>query len=694
MSISLESCRALYAAGAGPASVLISVTAPTEVAEAAAAASPPTFLSCILDVSGSMEGSKLHELKATMQYIVNSLTHNDHLSIVSFNERSRILLPPTQAGNENFRARALPIIDALSAGGGTSVLAGLETGVETLEGEASPRCVKALLLLTDGQDHNGNGRFDAVLARARATGATVQCFGFGADHDARLMSHLAQKGGGLFSYVENAQDVGGSFAACLASLRSTFTKDFTLEVSVPEDGVAGEGEAGAPAPLPPAAEPWEPAAPDARGGAVELLRAPSAYPLTLTPRGLTLRFGALALGEKRTVLVHLALPPLPAHAAAAAAAAAPPRASATHYVLAARVAYTDLATGGARALPPAAAVLQRACGGSAAEQAARIASAAVSVEVDAVRARDEANAVLAAAIAMAENNQHAKAVVQLQEEVGRLRACVAGAAAHPLVTGLMADLAAMATSCASREQYEFGGRAAMSSTAASHTLQRFSGVSSPTSSSSAAYCSPSQTMAMASSPSARRPPLGGAGGAGGARGGRQGIRGGGPGGGLGRQRSHSPPAADPTLHSGTPSTSYAPPPPRPSAAAPAGLWGTVSGWFGGRRGSFGGAEGAALAAATGLAAAAGSTAGSTAGGSGAGAMPATLPRARAQATPWGGGSAAGDPTGPTATPAPSQAALGPTTLLSPAPLAPGAEGAAFTHAPGAGLGGFTAMKEE
>ena len=84
-------CHNVYSASATTAELLVTFEAPSAAmaeaveerprkkgrkAEAAAppkAASPPVYLTCALDVSGSMTGQKLCEVQQTMLYIASTL---------------------------------------------------------------------------------------------------------------------------------------------------------------------------------------------------------------------------------------------------------------------------------------------------------------------------------------------------------------------------------------------------------------------------------------------------------------------------------------------------------------------------------------------------------------------------------------------------------------------------------------------
>ena len=87
-------CHNVYSATAASADVLVTFEAPSAAGPEAAeetprtkkgrkgkeapppppkAASPPVYLACALDVSGSMSGQKLREVQQTMLYIASTL---------------------------------------------------------------------------------------------------------------------------------------------------------------------------------------------------------------------------------------------------------------------------------------------------------------------------------------------------------------------------------------------------------------------------------------------------------------------------------------------------------------------------------------------------------------------------------------------------------------------------------------------
>jgi hypothetical protein len=80
--------------------------------------------------------------------------------------------------------------------------AGLELACQAVEKMGSEKvAVKHVLLLTDGQSQGGG--YDQLVARLRKAGASLSTVGVGDDVNPKLLSELAQKGGGRYYPVGN-----------------------------------------------------------------------------------------------------------------------------------------------------------------------------------------------------------------------------------------------------------------------------------------------------------------------------------------------------------------------------------------------------------------------------------------------------------------------------------------------------------
>jgi len=108
----------------------------------------------------------------------------------------------------------------LTAGGGTNIASGLETALEVAERRRHRNPVSAILLLTDGQDGSSQHRISPLVARAQRAGCSLYAFGFGADHDAQLLSNVAEQAQTPFTFVEDVDQIGAAFAGAIGGLSS------------------------------------------------------------------------------------------------------------------------------------------------------------------------------------------------------------------------------------------------------------------------------------------------------------------------------------------------------------------------------------------------------------------------------------------------------------------------------------------
>lgn len=181
------------------------------------------------DVSGSMRhDDKLEMLKNTVVFVINSLTPQDRLSLVTFNGFTNRIAPLTCCTTEG-KQILLAAVEDLHARGGTNICGAVNRALRILEHRRMKNPVTACLLLTDGQDSTGGTDVLAPMFRkTQTTGASVHTFGFGQDHDAAVLERIAEGTQGSFSFIEELETVGHAFGGCLGNLTSVVAQDIVL----------------------------------------------------------------------------------------------------------------------------------------------------------------------------------------------------------------------------------------------------------------------------------------------------------------------------------------------------------------------------------------------------------------------------------------------------------------------------------
>jgi len=66
----------------------------------------------------------------------------------------------------------------------------------------------------------------------KALPCTLHTFGYGSDHDPTLLKAIAEKGNGVYFYVEKPEEIPEAFADCLGGLLSTVAQNIVIKIEV------------------------------------------------------------------------------------------------------------------------------------------------------------------------------------------------------------------------------------------------------------------------------------------------------------------------------------------------------------------------------------------------------------------------------------------------------------------------------
>ncbi|MCD7466110.1 hypothetical protein HAX54_002509 [Datura stramonium] len=260
---------AVAASGTMPRfAVLVGVKAPPLADDARHQERAPIDLVTVLDISGSMAGSKLTLLKQAVCFVIDNLGPSDRLAIVTFSSGAQRNFPLRRM-TEQGRREAAQAVNAISANGGTNIVEGLKKGVRVLEERRERNPVASIVLLSDGRDtYNGDNANQRRSPRnRRSSNATagpdflnllpssicprnrealaadqlptfhVHTFGFGLDHDSSAMHAISDASGGTFSFIEAVGTVQDAFAMCIGGLLSVVAQELKLTVRSASRGV-------------------------------------------------------------------------------------------------------------------------------------------------------------------------------------------------------------------------------------------------------------------------------------------------------------------------------------------------------------------------------------------------------------------------------------------------------------------------
>ena len=122
----------------------------------------PTHVVFCLDVSGSMYGEGMDELKEAMNYILDydqaskdnlQFSDNDKITVITFNSSVARIYPTTLGGQTE---NTINFVNNLIANGGTNIYDPTIEALKILEGTNEEEYTKTVILMTDGESNNGN----------------------------------------------------------------------------------------------------------------------------------------------------------------------------------------------------------------------------------------------------------------------------------------------------------------------------------------------------------------------------------------------------------------------------------------------------------------------------------------------------------------------------------------------------------
>jgi Ca-activated chloride channel family protein len=172
--------------GAGENFFLLMVQPPRRVTPAQL---PPREYLFVLDVSGSMEGYPLETAKGLLRELVGSLRPVDRFNVILFSGTSWILAPRSLAATADNVAQAVERVERQRGGGGTELLAALQSALALPREAGSSRSV---VVVTDGYIAVEKEVFHYV--RQHLGEANLFAFGIGESVNRYLIEGLARAG--------------------------------------------------------------------------------------------------------------------------------------------------------------------------------------------------------------------------------------------------------------------------------------------------------------------------------------------------------------------------------------------------------------------------------------------------------------------------------------------------------------------
>jgi Ca-activated chloride channel family protein len=191
----------------------------------------PLNLCLVLDRSTSMQGSRLEQTKASAQRMIDSLSANDSLAIVTFSDKAEVVWP-SQPITDPIKVKAK--VSAIQASGGTEILQGLNAGLSELNKRKDSYAVNHLILLTDGQTYGDEEQCLSRAEEAARRHVGISAMGIGEDWNDTLLDAIASRSGGVSQYIASTGEIQHFLRERLQGLSSVFAENLRLIVKPTE----------------------------------------------------------------------------------------------------------------------------------------------------------------------------------------------------------------------------------------------------------------------------------------------------------------------------------------------------------------------------------------------------------------------------------------------------------------------------
>ena len=185
--------------------------------QAASSERPPLNLCLILDQSGSMGGTPIKTVRTAAKKLIDSLSPQDRISVVSFDHKAQLVVPNQAVTDPDAIKQA---IKGIRAGGGTAIDEGLKLGIEEVA-KGKTGTVSQIFLLTDGEnEHGDNDRCQKLAQLAVGYSVTVSTLGFGERWNQDVLEQLADAGNGSLTYIQSPDTAIQEFSRLFSRAQS------------------------------------------------------------------------------------------------------------------------------------------------------------------------------------------------------------------------------------------------------------------------------------------------------------------------------------------------------------------------------------------------------------------------------------------------------------------------------------------
>ena len=192
----------------------------------------PLNLCIVIDRSSSMRGDRLDHVRAATRAILEKLSDDDMVSIVTFSDTAEVIFPVQHTSS---KAEMLSVLNSINAAGGTEMLSGLRYGFNQMERVPLETHNNHLLLLTDGHTYGDENACIDLVHSAADKGIDFSAFGIGSEWNDRFLDNLVSYSGGQSIFVESPEKVISSMQRRFEGIGRIYAQNVRLVADFPNE---------------------------------------------------------------------------------------------------------------------------------------------------------------------------------------------------------------------------------------------------------------------------------------------------------------------------------------------------------------------------------------------------------------------------------------------------------------------------
>ncbi len=184
----------------------------------------PREIVLVIDTSGSMGGTSIHQARAALAFALEQLRFEDSFNIIEFNNSARALFNESQPASDHNLARAREFVRHLDAGGGTEMRSALELALPLAERDGEQ--LRQVVFITDGAVGNEAELYREIDRRLQSD--RLFTVGIGSAPNSWFMRRAAELGRGQAVFIGDVLEVQQRMEELFKRLSQTLIADFDV----------------------------------------------------------------------------------------------------------------------------------------------------------------------------------------------------------------------------------------------------------------------------------------------------------------------------------------------------------------------------------------------------------------------------------------------------------------------------------